>query len=89
MGIIKNAADCLLAMSADGSSSNLASLGRTLSKGLATFILTTDIPSLALPFIGSGKADAVNLTAPVFIDIILNVLKNSHAPPSLKVSHQS
>lgn len=72
-------------MHAGGSTSDLASLGRTLDKGLHKVIFDEQVASLALPFIGSGKASAVAVTAPFIVRQASTFLKTAHAPQSLKV----
>ena len=78
---------CLVLL-AEGSTSDLASLGRTLDKALHKIIFDEQAESLALPFIGSGRARAVAATAPFLIKQASTFLKTPHAPQSLKVVHQ-
>lgn len=68
-----------------GTTSDLASLGRTLDKGLNQIIFDEQVESLALPFIGSGKANAVAVTAPFIIRQASAFLTIPHASQSLKV----
>lgn len=70
---------------AGGAPSELTSLDRTLSTALDMIIFGTDMESLALPFIGSGKPYAVNVAAPVLINLTTTFLRIPHAPQSLKV----
>ena len=77
--------ECPLVFLAEGSTSDLASLGRTLDKGLHKIIFDEQVETLALPFIGSGKASAVAATAPFIIKQASMFLKIPHMPQSLKV----
>lgn len=74
-----------LPLSAGGSASELASLGRTLGKGLTKIIFEEQMASLALPFIGSGKPGSFADTAPYFITQAFTFLRVPHAPQSLQV----
>lgn len=76
--------ECPLVFPAEGSS-DLASLGRTLDKELHKIIFDEQVETLALPFIGSGKASAVAATAPFIINQASTFLKIPHTPQSLKV----
>ncbi len=69
----------------EAKTADLASLGRTLAKGLDKIILDEQVASLALPFIGSGKASAVAATAPFLIKHASTFLKVPQTPQSLKV----